>query len=162
MKCTGMRGNGFGVRLMAVLSAGAVLVCLSGCNTGSKQTNDQQLQQQAAKTTQDVKAGAKVAAADAKVAAANAERKLNDIAAGVREGLKGDAPADNGKPSAAHRRVDLNAASAEDIAALPGISGSKAQDIVDGRPYGKPHDLVKKGLLTERQYQRISAQVAAD
>ncbi len=163
MTRTTTRGNNLRTRLITSLATCLALVWLAGCNTTpqSRQQEDQQLKDQAAKTTADVKAGAKVAAANAKVAAANAERKLGDIASGVKQGLHSDT-ADNGKPSAAHQRVDLNSATAVEIAALPGISGSKAQDIVDGRPYARPHDLVKKGLLSEHQYQRVASQIAAE
>jgi DNA uptake protein ComE-like DNA-binding protein len=166
MNRAGIHFKDLGIRLIATLAICLPMAWLAGCSTApqSRQEQDQQLREQAAKTTQDVKAGAKVAAANAKVAAANAERKLGDIASGVREGLHGDNAAtdDSGKPSAMHQRVDLNSASAAAIAALPGISGSKAQDIVDGRPYTRPRDLVKKGLLTAQQYQRIANQVVAD
>jgi DNA uptake protein ComE-like DNA-binding protein len=130
----------------------AALLWLAACN--SKSPSDEQLKQQAAQATQQVKQGAQQAAADAKVAAANAERKVNDIAAGVKQGLHAD-----GKPSAVP--IDINSASEEQLIDLPGITGSRAQRIIRGRPYNAPADLVRKGILTKEQYNRISEQVTA-
>ncbi len=145
-----------GVRGWAALAISAALVGFTGCNNTAPQS-DQQVKQQAAQTTEQVKAGAQQAAADAKVAAANAERKVDDIAAGVKEGLHSDT-----KPSPAGGAVDINSASADQLATLPGISGVRAQRIVDSRPYSSPHDLVSKGLVSEAEYGRISSKIVAD
>ncbi len=140
------------VRLASALGLVTVSLWLAACNT--QQPSDEQLKQQAAQTTQQVKEGAKQAAADAKVAAANAERKVNDIAAGVKQGLKSD-----GKSGASI--VDINAATEEQLVDLPGITGSRAQRIIRGRPYSDPHDLVSKGILTKEQYDRIAGEITA-
>jgi len=146
----------FGARSWAALAMSAALVGFAGCNN-STPPSDQQLKQQAAQTTEQVKQGAQQAAADAKVAAANAERKVDDIAAGVKEGLHSDT-----KPSPAGSTVDINSASADQLATLPGITGARAQRIVDNRPYSSPHDLVSKGLVSEAEYSRISSKIVAD
>jgi DNA uptake protein ComE-like DNA-binding protein len=145
----------FALNIFVTLIVGGASLGLIACNSQNNQPpTDQQVQDQAAKTTQDVKAGAKQAAADAKVAAANAERKVNDIAAGVREGLKSD-----GKPGAG--TVNINSATEEQLVDLPGITGTRAQRIIRGRPYGSANDLVTKGILTQAQYDRISGQIIA-
>jgi DNA uptake protein ComE-like DNA-binding protein len=139
----------------AALAACIALPVLSACNDAPK--TDQQLQQQAAQTTQQVKQDAQEAAANAKVAAAQAERKVDDIAAGVKEGLHtNDKPAP-GSPAV----VDINSASAARLSSLPGISATRAQRIVGGRPYASPHDLVDKGLISEAEYHRISGDIVA-
>jgi DNA uptake protein ComE-like DNA-binding protein len=149
---TNKSSDSFVIRFAAVVAMLAAFLWLAACN---QQPSDEQLKQQAAQTTQQVKAGAQQAAADAKVAAANAERKVNDIAAGVKEGMKSD-----GKPSAS--TVDINSATEEQLVDLPGITGARAQRIIRGRPYGNAHDLVSKGILTSDQYGRISGQVTAN
>ncbi|HTZ90487.1 MAG TPA: helix-hairpin-helix domain-containing protein [Alloacidobacterium sp.] len=141
------------MRLAAALGIAGASLWLIACNR--QQPSDEQLKQQAAQATQQVKQGAQQAAADAKAAAANAERKVNDIAAGVREGLKS-----NGKPTAG--LVNINSATEDQLVDLPGITGARAQRIIRGRPYGDPHDLVSKGILTREQYERISGQVTAN
>ena len=143
----------FALNTFAALTISVASLGLTACNN-NQPASDQQVQDQAAKTTQDVKAGAKQAASDAKVAAANAERKVNDIAAGVREGLKSDT-----KPGAG--TVNINSATEEQLVELPGITGKRAQLIVQGRPYGSAGDLVSKGILTQAQYDRISGQLIA-
>jgi hypothetical protein len=51
--------------------------------------------------------------------------------------------------------VDLNAASLRRVEELPGVTPSMARRIVEGRPYGDPHELVERGILTERELDRI-------
>jgi DNA uptake protein ComE-like DNA-binding protein len=138
---------------LGALAALALTLCiawLAGCNTNNTPQSDQQLRDQAAKTTEQVKQGAQQAAADAKVAAANAERKVDDIAAGVKEGVHS-----NAKPSpdeTAAGEVDINSASPSQLESLPGISGVRAHRIIDNRPYSSPHDLVSKGVVSEAEY----------
>lgn len=126
------------------------LSLLAACN--NPPASDQHLQEQAAKATEEAKQQSKEALAQARVAAANAERAVDDVAAGVKQGL-------NTKTTDAGSRVDLNDASEAAIAALPGISVGKAKQIVDHRPYSSSHDLVKDGLLSERQFDAIAAKV---
>ena len=149
-------GKVFRLRGWTALAMSVALIGFTGCNNNTTPQSDQQLKQQAAKTTEQVKQEAQQAAADAKVAAANAERKVDDVAAGVKEGLHS-----NSKPSPAGA-LDINSASADQLATLPGISGVRAQHIVDNRPYSSPHDLVSKGLISEAEYSRISGRIAAD
>jgi len=136
---------------IANLLAFVALLWFAGCT--SRPQSDEQLKEQAAKTTEQVKQGAKQAAADAKVAAANAERKINDVAAGVKEGLKNGSPVDTS--------ININSASAGQLETLPGITRSRAERIIKGRPYSDPQDLVSKGILTQAQLDRISGQITA-
>jgi predicted DNA-binding helix-hairpin-helix protein len=57
---------------------------------------------------------------------------------------------------AATAPIDLNRAAVRKVEKLPGITPSMAQRIVDGRPYEEPHDLVARGILTEREFDRIA------
>ena len=136
---------------LPVLAVMLAVSWASGCDSPPK--SDQQIRQQAAQATAQAKQEAQQAAANARVAAAEAERKVDDIAAGVKEGLHGDA----GKPAAG--LLDLNTASVGDLAALPGISLSRARQIVAARPYSTPHQIVSKGLVSEAEYDRISGRV---
>jgi len=137
-----------------VLAASVSLFAALACNNPPK--TDQQLQQQAAQTTQEVKQDAQQAAANARVAAAKAERKVDDIAAGVKEGMHSDKPLP-GRPET----VDINSAGPAELSQLPGISAVRAQRIVNNRPYASPHDLVDKGLISEAEYRRISGRIVA-
>jgi DNA uptake protein ComE-like DNA-binding protein len=132
-----------------ILAAGAFLSALlaAGC---SGHPSDQQVQQQAAQTTQQVKQGAQQAADAARVAAANAEDKINAVAAGVKQGLQGGQPASV---------LDLNSATRDQLVTLPGISPARAHKIIAARPYSSPSDLVGRNVLTQEQFDRISGRV---
>ena len=134
--------------LVCALLAATAGIGLAGCD--NTRPSDQQVQEQAAQATATAKQGAKEAVAATQAAAAEAERDVNDVAAGVKQGIHENAPP-----------VDLNAATQVRIATLPGISLSKAGDIVKGRPYASPHELVSRGLLTGDQYAKIAGQVIA-
>jgi len=58
--------------------------------------------------------------------------------------------------------VDLNRASLRNLEKLPGITPSMARRIVEGRPYEEPHELVTRGILTERELDRILDRVVVD
>jgi competence ComEA-like helix-hairpin-helix protein len=59
-------------------------------------------------------------------------------------------------------RIDLNTASATELARLPGIGPSKAQAIVEFRakePFAKPDDLRKVKGIGDKLYESIKDQV---
>lgn len=60
-----------------------------------------------------------------------------------------------------HRHLDLNSATADELAALPGMTASDVQKIIDNRPYRAKNDLVKKNVLTATQYEKIKDDVVA-
>lgn len=51
--------------------------------------------------------------------------------------------------------IDLNGAALRTVEKLPGVTPSMARRIVEGRPYEEPRDLVARGILTEREFERI-------
>jgi DNA uptake protein ComE-like DNA-binding protein len=137
-----------------VVSTIAGLTFLASCN--NPPPSDQHLQDQAAQATEAAKQQSKEALAQARVAAANAERTVDDVAAGVKQGLN------NNNAPAGSARLDLNGASETDLASLPGVSLNKARQIIQHRPYSSTHDLVKSGLLTERQFDDIAPKVTVN
>ena len=134
------------------LTSAFLLFLAAGCSHSSQSQQDEQLKRNAAKAAQEAKQAAQDAADKARIAAANAEQKVNAIAAGVQEGLQ------NGKTA---HVVDINSASKEQLSMLPGISPVRAQRIIDNRPYRSPRDLVRKGLISQGEYERISKNVVA-
>jgi hypothetical protein len=60
------------------------------------------------------------------------------------------------------RPLDLNAAPVRRIEALPGVTPSMARRIVAGRPYDAPDDLVTRGILTERELERVRELVVVE
>ena len=85
---------------------------------------------------------------------------LADNAATATTAAKGHHAARAGKP-AATQKIDLNAASESEIAALPGIDAAMAQKIVSMRPYRNSNQLVAKGIVTKEEFTKIRNRVTA-
>jgi DNA uptake protein ComE-like DNA-binding protein len=149
--CAILRSKKMNDRYQRSLFAVAIVFGMTVLTACSPPSDDQRLKEQAAQATEQAKQGSKEALADARVAAKNAEQAVNDVAAGVKQGLDS-----KNTPSA---QVDLNSATGADLTALPGISVRKAREIINHRPYASSHDLVKDGLLTEAQFEDIAPKV---
>jgi DNA uptake protein ComE-like DNA-binding protein len=78
------------------------------------------------------------------------KRDTKAVAEGVKEGLSNK------------RSVDLNKASKDDLASLPGITSQKADRIVAERPFANTHQLVTRHIVSEDEYSQIQDRVVVD
>ncbi len=118
-------------RIFSLLTAGGFVLLLTGCFSCSVKQNPQQLKEKTAQTTAALKSDAKA------------------VAAGVREGWSRDKP------------LDLNHATKGQLETLPGVNATMVDRIIAGRPYVKPDDLLSRGVISRREYARISELVTA-
>lgn len=82
-------------------------------------------------------------------ATANLKRDAKAVAAGIREGWSRDKP------------LDLNSATKDQLADLPGITVADADRIAAGRPYREPKELLDRRILPKAKYDQISDRIVA-
>jgi DNA uptake protein ComE-like DNA-binding protein len=93
--------------------------------------NSQDLREQTAKATAQIKSDAKA------------------VAEGVREGWSRNKP------------LDLNTATKDQLLSLPDLTEAQADRVIAGRPYNDPNDLVKRHILPKSEYDKIADQLTA-
>jgi DNA uptake protein ComE-like DNA-binding protein len=135
-----------------------ILLCglAGGCDYNGNSTADQRAREErtrdeVAKATERAKPALEEAGRKIGKAASEAADQAQAAAEGVREGW------DRG----GHRLVNVNAATEDELAELPGLSHREARRIADGRPYRDRHDLVVKGAISEETYAKIRDRITS-
>jgi len=130
--------KGLGIVVSAFAAAMVVAAGAAGCS-GDSAEREKTIREEAAK-----------AAAEAKPKIEEAGRAVKAAVDGAKEGWE------NGQ----QKKVDLNAATVDELTELPGIGKHEARRIVAGRPYHDKHDLVSKKILSAAAYDKLKDEVA--
>jgi len=77
-------------------------------------------------------------------------RDTKAVVEGVKEGMGSDKKA-----------VNINKASREDLLTLPGLTEHEADRIIAERPYNDAHDLVRRHILPDSEFDKISDRIIA-
>jgi len=123
-------GKRYLVRATLALGGGLLLAGFSACS--SQPQNPEQVRQQTANATSEIKNDAKA------------------VAEGVRDGLRS---------TSTDEPLDLNTANEGQLKSLPAIGGDTAARIVANRPYRSTRDLVDRRLVTSSEYAQIAPHI---
>jgi DNA uptake protein ComE-like DNA-binding protein len=133
------------MKLIFTTSLAASLLLVSACS----QQDTEKTKQEAAKATQQIKEGSKVAAVELKKDAKEAAKQTKAIAEGVKQGMQ--------TPDTA---VNINSASKVKLQTLPGVDEETAGRIIAGRPYHTRDELGTKGVVSPDEFNAIKDKIA--
>lgn len=138
---------------LAIAGLSVFLAGGAGCSSSyeDQRARDERTRDAVAKATQRAKPAIEEAGRKIGEAAHEAAHDVRAAAEGAREGWK------NGP----HALVDVNHATENEFASLPGISRGSAHRIIVGRPYASKNDLLAKGVVSESNYEKIRDRITA-
>ena len=142
------------VTCLALAFLALLVVGVSGCTSrnASSQTQadrDQKTRDEVANATAKLKEESQAAAQQLDQAAHQAKHEAKIAAQGVKEGWNRDSQG----------RLNVNSATESQLRDLRGMTREEARKVIDNRPYSNKHDLVSRGIMSEREYHDIENQI---
>lgn len=132
---------------MKLTATAALLIALllaSGCS----HQDTEKTKQEAAKATEQIKEGSKVAAVELKKDAKEAAKQTKAIAEGVKQGMQ-----------TPDKAVNVNSASKVQLQTLPGVDEETADRIIKGRPYHTRDEVGTRGVVTPDEFSAIKDKI---
>ena len=133
------------MRLIAFASLAISFMLISGCS----QQDTEKTKQEAAKATEQIKEGSKVAVVELKKDAKEAAKQSKAIAEGVKQGLQ-----------TPDKPVNVNSASKVQLQTLPGVDEETADRIIKGRPYHTRDEIGTRGVVSPDEFAAIKDKIA--
>jgi DNA uptake protein ComE-like DNA-binding protein len=110
----------------------ALALPLVGITTCSSKDNPDEIRRQTAEATETMR------------------RDTKAVVEGVKEGM-----------GRSDKTININKASREELLTLPGITEQEADRIIADRPFDNAHDVVRRRVLSEAEYNKIRDRVIA-
>lgn len=156
-------------RLLSLFFALALATSLSFAqsSSGNQSSTDQSTTTTSTTTTKSKKskvgeaasATGEAAKGAASATAEGTEKAASATAKGTKKAAKKTKETVTGETSS--KKIDLNSATKDELATLPGVGDATAQKIIDGRPYRAKNELVSKNVVSQSEYDQIKDQVIA-
>jgi DNA uptake protein ComE-like DNA-binding protein len=129
---------------MKLTALAVSLLLVAGCS----HQDTEKTKQEAARATEQIKEGSKVAAVELKKDAKEAAKQTKAIAEGVKQGLQ-----------TPDKAVNVNSASKVQLQTLPGVDEQTADRIIKGRPYHTRDEVGTRGVVSPDEFSAIKDRI---
>lgn len=133
------------MRLIALAALAILSMLIFACS----QQDTEKTKQQAAKATEQIREGSKVAAVELKKDLKEAAKQTKAAAEGVKDGMQTPA-----------KLVNVNSASSVQLQTLPDVDEATAARIIKGRPYHTRDEIGTRGVVSPDEFKAIKDKIA--